>query len=134
MCCLWKWWGWWIGLQVLIETSHIEGSYKSFKNYSQQDIIYFYLYYYIYYNLSTFLLSLKCKRRRFHVLLFNCFKLTPLFSSTNLTVCFTMKSSIVILIWSQGCISCGILVSGIRARRVSSEHMENMEMFSCSPT
>ena len=34
----------------------------------------------------------------------------------------------------QGCISCGILVSGIRARRVSSEHMENMEMFSCSPT
>ena len=35
---------------------------------------------------------------------------------------------------SQGCISCGILVSGIRARGVSSEHMENMEMFSCSPT
>ena len=38
-------------------------------------------------------------------------------------------------IWSkQGCISCGILVSGIGARGVSSEHMENMEMFSCSPT
>ena len=36
--------------------------------------------------------------------------------------------------WFQGCISCGILVSGIRARGVSSEHMENMEMFSCSPT
>ena len=34
----------------------------------------------------------------------------------------------------QGCISCGILVSGIRACGVSSEHMENMEMFSCSPT
>ena len=34
----------------------------------------------------------------------------------------------------QGCISCGILVSEIRARGVSSEHMENMEMFSCSPT
>ena len=34
----------------------------------------------------------------------------------------------------QGCISCGILVSGIRARGVSSEHMENMEIFSCSPT
>jgi len=37
----------------------------------------------------------------------------------------------------QGCISCGILVSGIRAHGVSSEHMENMEnmeMFSCSPT
>ena len=35
---------------------------------------------------------------------------------------------------SQGCISCGILVSRIGARGVSSEHMENMEMFSCSPT
>ena len=34
----------------------------------------------------------------------------------------------------QGCISCGILVSGIGARGVSLEHMENMEMFSCSPT
>ena len=34
----------------------------------------------------------------------------------------------------QGCINCGILVSRIRARGVSSEHMENMEMFSCSPT
>ena len=34
----------------------------------------------------------------------------------------------------QGCINCGILVSGIWARGVSSEHMENMEMFSCSPT
>ena len=34
----------------------------------------------------------------------------------------------------QGCISCGILVSGIRACGVSSEHMENVEMFSCSPT
>ena len=36
--------------------------------------------------------------------------------------------------YDRGCISCGILVSGIRARGVSSEHMENMEMFSCSPT
>ena len=35
---------------------------------------------------------------------------------------------------NQGCINCGMLVSGIRARVVSSEHMENMEMFSCSPT
>ena len=34
----------------------------------------------------------------------------------------------------QGCINCGILLSGIQARGVSSEHMENMEMFSCSPT
>ena len=34
----------------------------------------------------------------------------------------------------QGCISCGILVSGILAHGVSSEHMENMEMFSCSST
>ena len=41
-----------------------------------------------------------------------------------------------ISVWaaSLGCISCGILVSGIGARGVSSEHMENMEMFSCSPT
>ena len=35
---------------------------------------------------------------------------------------------------NQGCISCGILLSGTGARGVSSEHMENMEMFSCSPT
>ena len=34
----------------------------------------------------------------------------------------------------QGCINCGILVSRIRARGVSLEHMENMEVFSCSPT
>ena len=34
----------------------------------------------------------------------------------------------------QGCISCGVLLSGTGARGVSSEHMENMEMFSCSPT
>ena len=30
----------------------------------------------------------------------------------------------------QGCISCGILLSGTGARGVSSEHMENVEMFS----
>ena len=35
---------------------------------------------------------------------------------------------------TQGCISCGILLSGIWARGVSSEHMENMDMFSCSLT
>ena len=35
---------------------------------------------------------------------------------------------------SQGCINCAILLSGIGARGVSSEHMENMDMFSCSPT
>ena len=34
----------------------------------------------------------------------------------------------------QGCKSCGILVSGIQAGGVILEHMENMEMFSCSPT
>jgi len=34
----------------------------------------------------------------------------------------------------QGCINCAILLCGIRARGVSFEHMENMEMFSCSPT
>ena len=35
---------------------------------------------------------------------------------------------------NQGYISCGILVYGMQARGVSSEHMENMEMFFCSPT
>ena len=34
----------------------------------------------------------------------------------------------------QSCINCAILLSGLGARGVSSEHMENMEMFSCSPT
>ena len=34
----------------------------------------------------------------------------------------------------QGCIICSILPSGMGACGVSSEHMENMEMFSCSPT
>ena len=38
------------------------------------------------------------------------------------------------MIGDQGCISCGILLSGTWARGVSSEHMEKMEMFSCSPT
>ena len=36
--------------------------------------------------------------------------------------------------WYQGCIICAILPSGMGARGVSSEHVENMEMFSCSPT
>ena len=44
------------------------------------------------------------------------------------------NGNIGLLSLGQGCISCGILVSGIGARGVSSEHMENMEMFSCSPT
>ena len=44
------------------------------------------------------------------------------------TSCTSMQSG------EQGCISCGILLSGTGARGVSSEHMENMEMFSCSPT
>ena len=47
---------------------------------------------------------------------------------------FTSWIHFVQIYCTQGCISCGILVSGIRARGVSSEHMENMEMFSCSPT
>ena len=34
----------------------------------------------------------------------------------------------------QGCIICSFLPSGMGAREVSSEHVENMEMFSCSPT
>ena len=42
--------------------------------------------------------------------------------------------SSIFVCWPQGCISCGILLSGIGARGVTSEHMENMEMFSCSPS
>ena len=38
-----------------------------------------------------------------------------------------------VLHW-QGCIIRSILPSGMGAREVSSEHVENMEMFSCSPT
>ena len=34
----------------------------------------------------------------------------------------------------QGCIICAILPSGMGARGVSSEHVENMETFSCSST
>ena len=34
----------------------------------------------------------------------------------------------------QGCIIRSILPSGMGARGVSSEHVDNMEMFSCSPT
>ena len=45
-----------------------------------------------------------------------------------------IRDAPILCIDNQGCISCGILVSGIGARGVSPEHMENMEMFSCSPT
>ena len=57
--------------------------------------------------------------------------------STNCLVFLQNTYCLVFLIstyCTQGCISCGILVSGIWACGVSSEHMENMEMFSCSPT
>ena len=57
---------------------------------------------------------------------------------TSFSTSFLSDSGMIIFYPSQqlaqGCISCGILVSGIGARGVSSEHMENMEMFSCSPT
>ena len=36
--------------------------------------------------------------------------------------------------FEQGCIIRSILSSGMGARGVSSEHVENMEMYSCSPT
>ena len=55
-------------------------------------------------------------------------KLSKIFQMNCEIDCFTNMYDM------QGCISCGILVSGIRARGVSSEHMENMEMFSFSPT
>ena len=41
-----------------------------------------------------------------------------------------MMMVIVLSDLQQGCISCGILLSGTGARGVSSEHMENVEMFS----
>ena len=58
------------------------------------------------------------------------------FVSVCIIVCilFTCVESVGSFTRLQGCISCGILVSGIWAHGVSSEHMENMEMFSCSPT
>ena len=34
----------------------------------------------------------------------------------------------------QGCIICSILPSGMGARGLSLEHVENIEMFFCSPT
>ena len=49
-------------------------------------------------------------------------------------ISLTNKKNALNAMADQGCINCGILVSGIRARGVTSEHMENMEMFSCSPT
>ena len=53
-------------------------------------------------------------------------------SITMVVVSFTLHHSGCC---EQGCINCAILLSGIGARGVSSEHMKNMEMFfSCSPT
>ena len=46
----------------------------------------------------------------------------------------TPLTLLTLLTWRQGCINCGSLVSGIPARGVSSEHMENMKMFPFSPT
>ena len=42
----------------------------------------------------------------------------------------TPLTLLTLLTGRQGCINCGILVSGIRACGVSLEHMENIEMFS----
>ena len=57
-----------------------------------------------------------------------------MFNTLNYTWSFLILNIALGRVW-QGCINCGILVSGIWARGVSSEHlMENMEMFTCSPT
>ena len=40
----------------------------------------------------------------------------------------------IVYLGHQGCMICSILPSGMGARGVSSEHVEDMEMFSCSPT
>merc|ERR1712047_110121 len=57
----------------------------------------------------------------------------PLFINASVVIIYRYYREIMMALQKQGCISCGILVSGIRARGVSWEHMENMEMFSCSP-
>ena len=46
----------------------------------------------------------------------------------------TVLMQVIFFINEQGCIICAILPSGMGARGVSSEHVENMEMFSCTPT
>ena len=64
----------------------------------------------------------------------NSFRLFSL-SRYNVT-CGSLFSSpcAVVPTLKQGCIIRSILPSGMGARGVSSEHVENMEMFSCSPT
>ena len=47
---------------------------------------------------------------------------------------FVTFALVALLSYRQGCIICFILPSGMGARGVSLEHMENMKMFSCSST
>ena len=58
----------------------------------------------------------------------------PHLDSLLLSLAISNKMDVKCTTTMQGCISCGVLLSGTGARGVSSEHMENMEMFSCSPT
>ena len=51
----------------------------------------------------------------------------------NLSKMLWFLAALAALYLIQGCINCAILLSRIGACGVSSEHMENMEMFSCSP-
>ena len=53
---------------------------------------------------------------------------TKLLGHLHLNSCFVWH------LFFQGCINCAILPSGMGALGVSSEHVENMEMFSWSPT
>ena len=46
----------------------------------------------------------------------------------------TFSNNIYRQLGMQDCTNCAILPYGMGARGVSSEHVENMEMFSCSPT
>ena len=53
---------------------------------------------------------------------------------TNIVTLLFLSAFISEFMLQQGCIICSILPSRMGARGVSSEHVESMEMFSCSPT
>ena len=53
---------------------------------------------------------------------------------TNFVILLFLSAFISVFMLQQGCIIRSILPSGMGAHEVSSEHVESMEMFSCSPT
>ena len=90
--------------QFLRHTDH-QGDYNG--NYNYYYFYYFYKNYYYYHNCLWMISSLY-------------WMITLITNGTPTT--------------TQGCINCAILPSGMGTRGVSSEHVENKEMFSCSPT